>query len=277
MNEATSTGRQLLCRALERGPRFLLDWKEARYFRRHGEIELDLVGELCRRDRDAIDAGANEGMYVLFMRRHARHVLAFEPLSTLHGKLCRRYAPDVTVHNIALSDRVGTAILHVPIAGGDPVCGLSSLNPTVAAAHPRHLEIRVPTMPLDAIYGGELGFMKIDVEGHEEAVLEGARATIARCHPRLLVECDDSLVPGARQRLVERLSGLNYAGFFVRGRILRPVADFDPDIDQRPQNLSGLGRGRRRRDLGYVSNFIFIPRTEVCALTPRLDAALAQA
>lgn len=277
MNEATAMTRRILGKAVECGPRFLLDWKEAQYFRRHGEIEIDLVGELCWPDRDAIDAGANEGMYVLFMRRHARHVLAFEPLSALYTKLCHRFAPDVTVRNIALSDSVGTAVLHVPMAGNDPVSGLSSLNPIVAAAHARHIEVRVPTMPLDAIYDGELGFMKIDVEGHEEAVLEGARGTIARCRPRLLVESDDTMLPGSRQKLVERLDGMDYAGFFVRGRSLRPVRDFDPEIDQSPQNLAGVGQGKSRRDVGYVSNFIFIPRPEVGALTPRLEAALARA
>ena len=269
--------RRLVSEALANGPRFLLDWKEARYFRRYGEIELGLVRDLCMPDRDAIDAGANEGMYVLFMRRHARHVLAFEPVTALHDKLRQRYDSRVTVRNVALSDRAGTAVLHVPLANGEAVTGLSSLTRAAAEAHPQHLDVRVPTARLDAIYDGEVGFIKIDVEGHEEALLDGAAATIERCHPRLLIETDESLAPGGLHRIIERLGGLGYAGFFVRGRTLEQAEAFDPQIYQRQENLDGYCPGRPRRDFDFVNNFIFMPRAEAGALRPRLEAALAQA
>ena len=49
---------------------------------------------------------------------------------------------------------------------------------------------------LDNVYSGTAGFIKIDVEGHEQAVLDGAVETIDRCRPRLLVEVDERLSPG---------------------------------------------------------------------------------
>ena len=61
-------------------PRAVLNWREAQYYGRHGEVELHLLEFLCRRDQDAIDIGANFGGYVHFMRRHARRVLAYEPM-----------------------------------------------------------------------------------------------------------------------------------------------------------------------------------------------------
>ena len=48
---------------------------------------------------------------------------------------------------------------------------------------------------LDNVYRGRAGFIKIDVEGHEQAVLDGAVETIRRCKPRMLVEIDDRLSP----------------------------------------------------------------------------------
>ena len=53
-------------------PQPLLNWREARFYGRYGEVELHLLEFLCRRNADAIDVGANDGSYVHYMRRHAR-------------------------------------------------------------------------------------------------------------------------------------------------------------------------------------------------------------
>ena len=41
-------------------PQALLNWREARFYGRYGEVELHLLEFLCSRDRDAIDVGAND-------------------------------------------------------------------------------------------------------------------------------------------------------------------------------------------------------------------------
>src|SRR5947208_3581092 len=78
-------------------PQRLLNWREARYFGRYGEVELHLVEFLCRRDQDAIDVGANYGSYVHFMRRYARRVIAFEPIPELVELLRRKFPPEVII------------------------------------------------------------------------------------------------------------------------------------------------------------------------------------
>ena len=50
-------------------PQPLLNWREARFYGRYGEVELHLLEFLCRRDADAIDVGANDGSYVHYLRR----------------------------------------------------------------------------------------------------------------------------------------------------------------------------------------------------------------
>ena len=64
-------------------PQALLNWREARFYGRYGEVELHLLEFLCQRDKDAIDVGANDGSYVHYLRRHARKVIAFEPMPSL--------------------------------------------------------------------------------------------------------------------------------------------------------------------------------------------------
>ena len=49
-------------------PQAVLNWREARFYARYGEVELHLLEFLCRRDQDAIDVGANDGSYVHYLR-----------------------------------------------------------------------------------------------------------------------------------------------------------------------------------------------------------------
>jgi hypothetical protein len=52
-------------------------------------------------------------------------------------------------------------------------------------------QIRVETCTLDSFGFTEVDLLKIDVEGHEMAVLAGARETISRCLPWLIIEALD--------------------------------------------------------------------------------------
>jgi FkbM family methyltransferase len=91
-------------------------------------------------------------------------------------------------------------------------------------------EIEVPIEPLDALCAA-LGFvpdlMKIDVEGYELAVLEGARETLARHRPRIFLELHpDRLreLGGSVAEVVALLSGLGYRFATLEGRPLPAAA-----------------------------------------------------
>jgi hypothetical protein len=100
-----------------------------------------------------------------------------------------------------------------------------------------------------------VGFIKIDVEGHEEGVLNGARKTLERERPALLIEIEDRHNPGGLGRICALLTG--YEGyFFAQGR-RRPLSDFDPEIHQRPEDLDSAYEARRQSP--YVNNFLFLP------------------
>src|SRR5260370_18080837 len=96
---------------------------------------------------------------------------------------CRR---NVDVNAIALSDVTGTAELHIPLIEGQAVLGCSTIAPEAAASYLTQQIIEVRTDLLDNVYRGQVGFVKIDVEGPALAVLPGPRANIRRRHPRLL-------------------------------------------------------------------------------------------
>ena len=258
-------------------PQSLLNWREAQYYGRYGEIELHLLEFLCRPDRDAIDVGANDGSYIHFMRKCSRRVYALEPLPWLAKELKKKFQHGVVINNIALSHTAGTAALRMPVVDGVLVTGCSTISADASSTYPGHQEIHVPLATLDSVYTGEAGFIKIDVEGHEEAVLEGARETLARCRPRALVELDERLAPGAITRVIERFRAQDYAGYFVYRRQLLPVDRFDRDVMQNPKNLPDLKAPleQRQRFGRYIYNFLFFPPDEPKLTLRRIEARIA--
>jgi FkbM family methyltransferase len=259
-------------------PQPLLNWREARFYGRYGEVELHLLEFLCHRDRDAIDVGANDGSYVHFMRRHARRVIAFEPMPSLAGALAHKFRHGVQIEALALSDREGTVALHSPVVDGVTVTGCSTVSPTASATYGGHRAIEVPMTTLDSFYEGDVGFIKIDVEGHQQAVLDGAVQTIRRCRPRMLVEFEERLSPGGLDLGKAYFNALDYKGYFVHAGRLEPIARFLPEKMQDPANLPDLTASleQRQRFGRYIYNFIFLPREEPEETLPRMRARLAQ-
>lgn len=245
-------------------PRAVLNWREAQYYSRYGEIEMHLLKFLCRREQDAIDVGANYGGYVHFMRRHARRVIAYEPMPEFIRLLREKFPRDIVISPVALSDRTGTAELCVPTIDGMALTGCSTISADAAATYPACRTIEVRTDRLDNVYDGEVGFIKIDVEGHEQAVLDGAVHTIRRCLPRLLVEVDDHLSPGGLIRTRAFLADLGYRGYFVHTRRLELIERFSVVEMQSLANAPDLKASLRDRPSfeHYVNNFIFLPPGE---------------
>ena len=258
-------------------PKPILRWREASYFRRYGEFELRLVEPLCEPDCDSIDVGANLGAYVHFMRRASRLVYAFEPVPWLAQELARKFPSRVIVRNLALSDENGVATLQVPLVDGQPEAGLASLALPARLGSGEIMQVRVPTYRLDDVYDGHVGFLKIDVEGFEQAVLDGAQGTIERCRPNVLVEIEERFAQGCIDRTTRFLTGLGYRGYFVDRGALKRIEAFDPASMQRSEDIAGFAAGvERTRFDGYINNFIFIDRMKKRETLARIDAVLAK-
>lgn len=254
-------------------PRALQDIKRTRYYLKYGEPELRLIHLLCHPLRDAIDVGANEGMYTHLMRRYARHVYAFEALPALADRLEARRYHRVTVRSCALSDAAGTGTLYTPLYGDTAVHGLSSLQTDMPQLHPACTTQPVRLVRLDDVYAGNVGCIKIDVEGHELAVLRGAQATIARYKPNLLIEVEENIAPGALAEINAMLMPLGYAGFYLYHGELRDLTHFNAFALQDPRNIAGFRPGMRRdRFPDFISNFIFLAASDL-----KLQRALARA
>ncbi|MFS2048310.1 FkbM family methyltransferase [Variovorax sp. Varisp41] len=94
-----------------------------------------------------------------------------------YAELLRQDRPDEVVLQLALSDSAGILELHV-IAGTGLSTGVPSYAENLQTRHGFSNEIvRVPTLPmrtaLASLEGKEVHWLKVDVEGFEEKVLEG--------------------------------------------------------------------------------------------------------
>lgn len=233
------------------------------------EIELNYLDRLVDPSMVAVDVGANMGLYTRVLARLARHVHAFEPLEEM-ASLVERTAPaNVTLHRCALSDQPGSAQIHVPKAGDDLSFGIASLHREGLAV--RDVETRETRLStLDTEVGEEVGFVKIDVEGHELDTLKGAEQTIARSRPIFLVETEDRHRPGAPRAVFSFFAERDYEGVFLIGDEVRPVSAFDVAQHQNPDVLVGSGR---KPGTYYINNFFFFPRERAENLKARLGGA----
>src|SRR4051812_45032736 len=233
-----------------RMPRFVFLIR--RLSRANYEREMELLDLLCDRSRPGIDVGAKIGMYTWRIRKHSSEVIAFEPIpmfnrilrAVFEGKRGR-------VEPYAVSDRRGTAKMRLPFGhDGKPKFGRSTIDsanrfdPEIIG---RTDEMEVETRRIDDYDLPDVGFIKIDVEGHELAVLAGAEATVARHKPTLLIECNDEHQPDAVQRLGAWLDAHGYNTVFLDGRELRSISEYTRDVhwcQREIENFIAIHRSR---------------------------------
>ncbi len=152
------------------------------------EGEVQLFRRFVHPGDLVLDVGANIGAHTVALARlvdSSGVVLAFEPIRFLYQLLCGNVALNglahVHTHHVAVGREAGA--LRVPPIdftipdnyGGVPLGGWQ---------HGEH----VPVLRLDDISVPRCDFIKIDVEGMEQQVIEGAWMLINRFRPVLYVE-----------------------------------------------------------------------------------------
>jgi FkbM family methyltransferase len=150
------------------------------------EPELRILHEIVPAGRRAIDVGANRGYYSYALSRIASQVEAFEPNPGIAHFARRKLPWNVRLHEVALSNFSGSAKLRIPqCKGGIDVHYCATLKDIPGT---EHVEMDVPVSTIDKFGFDDVGFIKIDTEGSDMDVIEGAQETIKRHRPNLIVE-----------------------------------------------------------------------------------------
>lgn len=230
------------------------------------EPELAVVPRFLAPDKVAIDAGANLGLFAGVLARGSSRVIAFEPNPQCAAHLRSLRLRNCEVVEAALSNTAGRTLLRVPVGSGDEMHTFGSIevaNDLRAAGAVSVMTHDVERTTLDIALAARLaagepvGFVKIDVEGHEMAVLEGAGDVIARNHPVLLIEVEFRHSP----QVDEVFAFLHARGYGASALVRRN--GLEPIDATRLRDLQSAERLERKmadpRDRSYIHNVFFLP------------------
>lgn len=176
------------------------------------ESELELLSALVPVGGLVVDVGANLGTHTIGLARRVGPtgaVLAFEP---------QRYLSQLLVTSVTLNDLGWVRVIHGAV-GASPG---TVVVPDIDYAQPGSYGAlalgsweqgeKVAVFTIDGLELGRCSLLKVDVEGMELAVLEGAKKTLARLRPIVFVE--NNHAEGAPE-VVQLLQGAGYAlGWF---------------------------------------------------------------
>jgi len=153
------------------------------------EPELRHLDDFCPRTGTALDVGAWYGPWTRALARRVDQVVAFEPNPTVADVLRRTVPGNVeVVEAVAGNAADATSTLWVPPSGR----GTEGIASTLAHGEDA-LPVAVAATTVDAVtatLSGPVTIIKIDVEGAEQAVLDGAIDTVTQHHPVLLIELE---------------------------------------------------------------------------------------
>lgn len=232
---------------------FLRLWYRAyRYRYKVEKNELEWMRLQISPNTTAVDVGGHKGAYAYWMSRWVRSlgkVIVFEPQKQLAEQLERikhlRYWDHVTVEAKGVSNENGVKNFSHPSDTSSPGANFENkLDGSNWQTKP--LEV----VTLDSYFQEKeippIGFIKIDVEGHELKVLQGASEILNQHKPSLLIECESRhLKEHSVHDVFEFLKQKGYQGkFFYRNQLL-PLDHFNVEKHQQHGNED------------YVYNFAF--------------------
>jgi FkbM family methyltransferase len=209
-----------------------------RDIKRYGhEPEMEILSQIPHQGYNAVDVGAHLGNWTYKMSKLFDNVYSFEPNIFLSDLLDRSNLKNVIVHNIALSSNSGFSELNLPVVNGIVRFGNASLSSIKDFIFDHQITQAVKLNTLDSYQLESVGFIKIDVEGHELSVLKGALNTISTSFPIMIIEINNSQI-NTINSILDVLAEFFYKPYFLNENI----------------KLSSWSQGQ----LSPSSNYIFI-------------------
>ncbi len=223
--------------------------------RKRLEKEILYLDKLLMDGKRAIDIGANEGLYSYALSKICEVVEAFEPQSWCTEAIIdysEAHGRNINVYNVGLSNFNGSLNLYIPSKDDSDsglVTGLASFRKMDENEHC----VEVPVRKLDDYNFQDVSFIKIDVEGHENKVIEGGCNTIAREKPILLIEIEQRhLTNQTIDMIFEQILSFGYQGSFLYKNSLVALSNFSYKENQE-LFLDNVYNEE------YIRNFIFQP------------------
>lgn len=208
--------------------RLRLWWRVKRAERRavkieSGEIEIPILPFIVPH-KLSIDVGANKGTLTCLLSRISSNVIAYEANPKLFNKLNQAIGHTIDLREKAVSNKNEELTFYVPLS--DTKQELSNIGSLNRNTDFLNFEYNVQAVSLDNENIDCVGFIKIDVEGTELDIIEGALNIIDRDRPVLMVEINDKHTFAA-QKIEKLLKERDYI-----------IADFSKKTLRLVQNIT---------------------------------------
>lgn len=182
------------------------------------KVSIGLWIELCKRSTCIIDVGANTGVYALIAKalNPDAKVYAFEPVRRVYEKLVQNNELnkfDISCEELALSNFDGDAVIYDhPSEHIYSVTVNKNLSDTAVAVIPTQIKVKKLATYIEENNLPDIDLIKIDVETHEEEVLQGFEPYLSRMRPTMLIEILNDEVGKKVERI---LRGKDYLYFNI--------------------------------------------------------------
>ena len=230
---------------------FLLKRRLQRSIKRNDEQEINLVKKFIKSGTDSIDVGVYRGVYSYEMSKYSEKVHSFEPNPIIFkyiNKNLKKFIKNIHLYNFALSNQNKTINLKIPIRNSNSnkeifeeyyEMGKATIHNENNFENYENFEIQTKTID-ELSFDNKISFIKIDVEGHELEVIEGAKNTIKRDKPVLLVEIEKQYTKKEVAESINFINSLGYKSYFFNKKDLKSTTELN--------------------NLDLFNNFIFFPK-----------------
>lgn len=224
----------------------------------HNDLEKEMyfLNMIVKRQDRVIDVGGNRGSYTYRLWKIGANVEVFEPNPACASVLTAWSIgkSNVNIHSVALSNTTGVANLHIPVdvSGVEHDASASIENNDFTNTRDESVVLKT----LDSYSFQDVSMIKIDVEGHEHSVIEGALNTLRSSFPALLIEIEQrhSTIPVSD--VFFQIKNIGYQGYYLKNGILTSLESFDVNRDQVIENF-------RSRNADYINNFLFLHQSKL--------------
>lgn len=185
------------------------------------EADVHLMSQIVRPGDIVIEAGANIGTHTLALAQIVGErgcVHAFEPSPWAYSLLAANLASNGVTSVQTYQACVGAASgkLGFPMVSPRQITNLGAVGFHTIESLPEAEMRDCPLVSIDSLALSRIDLIKIDVEGYELEVLEGAMASIAALRPTIFIETQNAVAArlgwgGFAPAIIDRLRPLGYS------------------------------------------------------------------